>query len=455
MVNLLISSPAKAWNTGSSSGTVSEDSTGITTLSGVLIVAGNNSRITSSKSEDYLDMSTDDAFKFVGVSGSDNTDLQVSVDGAYPIINSNTDTSVAFSDAVQLGIDGTDGQLVFYNELGVSDYTVTVNPSSSQGSNVTYTLPPTDGAATEFLQTDGSGVLTWVPVSGVSPSSGDVTAVGDCTGSACFASGGSGNTLVLNSDYLEFDGSEDVKLSTATSNKAIWSTDTGVTQMDIPFTIGLQNGETIGNTTNNVYTFTGDSEDFTLTFSSDKVTASSSTGVNNYVFGATTLAGGSNNPNLTVSGTFTGTGISSTKTLSSGADGAVLAGGFYAVKSLAGSSNTLAGLTGSATFSNTAVTSQDVAYGVFGTGTKSGASSTLSNFYGVYGQKATVSSGTLTNNYGLGVEGAAYLTPQASAPSNARSGDLYVDSTASPDELCFYDGAGWQGISSGTDANCA
>lgn len=51
--------------------------------------------------------------------------------------------------------------------------------------------------------------------------------------------------------------------------------------------------------------------------------------------------------------------------------------------------------------------------------------------------------------------GGMRLEPQASAPSSPASGDIYVDSTANPDELCFYDGAAWQGISSGTDANCA
>lgn len=51
--------------------------------------------------------------------------------------------------------------------------------------------------------------------------------------------------------------------------------------------------------------------------------------------------------------------------------------------------------------------------------------------------------------------GAMRLTPQASPPASAVSGDIYMDSTASPDELCVYDGAAWQGVSSGTDANCA
>lgn len=46
------------------------------------------------------------------------------------------------------------------------------------------------------------------------------------------------------------------------------------------------------------------------------------------------------------------------------------------------------------------------------------------------------------------------LKPQASPPGTPTSGMIYVDSTATPDELCFYDGAAWQGISSGTDGNC-
>lgn len=44
------------------------------------------------------------------------------------------------------------------------------------------------------------------------------------------------------------------------------------------------------------------------------------------------------------------------------------------------------------------------------------------------------------------------IQPRASAPTPA-AGDIYVDSTAG--ELCYYDGAAWQGISTGTDANCS
>jgi hypothetical protein len=66
-----------------------------------------------------------------------------------------------------------------------------------------------------------------------------------------------------------------------------------------------------------------------------------------------------------------------------------------------------------------------------------------------------------TNNYALLVNGGIVriddrlrLDPQASAPGGASSGDIYVDSTPTPDELCFYDGASWTSISTGVDANC-
>lgn len=62
---------------------------------------------------------------------------------------------------LQLGQNGASGQLVLYAELGGTDYTTTINPSSSQSQNVTYTLPPDDGTASGILVTDGSGVLTW------------------------------------------------------------------------------------------------------------------------------------------------------------------------------------------------------------------------------------------------------------------------------------------------------
>lgn len=47
------------------------------------------------------------------------------------------------------------------------------------------------------------------------------------------------------------------------------------------------------------------------------------------------------------------------------------------------------------------------------------------------------------------------ITPQASAPGSPTSGMMYMDTTPTPDELCVYDGAGWQALITGTDANCS
>jgi hypothetical protein len=64
--------------------------------------------------------------------------------------------------AVQTGLNGTDGKLVIYSEEGGSDQIVTFLPNSNMTEDTSYTLPPDNGDASEFLQTDGSGNLTWV-----------------------------------------------------------------------------------------------------------------------------------------------------------------------------------------------------------------------------------------------------------------------------------------------------
>ena len=52
----------------------------------------------------------------------------------------------------------------------------------------------------------------------------------------------------------------------------------------------------------------------------------------------------------------------------------------------------------------------------------------------------------------VGVSSALNLEPRATPPPNPVQGDVYTDSTAG--ELCYYDGSAWQGVSTGTDANC-
>ena len=61
--------------------------------------------------------------------------------------------------------------------------------------------------------------------------------------------------------------------------------------------------------------------------------------------------------------------------------------------------------------------------------------------------------GTPSPAEALSLVGAMNITPQASPPTTANAGDLYVDTAGN--ELCFYDGSNWQGISSGNDVNCS
>src|SRR3990167_5165612 len=89
--------------------------------------------------------------------------------------------------------------------------------------NTVYTLPANDGDASQFLQTDGSGALTWATASG----SGDITSVGDVISGAAF-DGTQGTTLTFNDASgdqtllynsggdLDFNFSDDLNLRDAT-----------------------------------------------------------------------------------------------------------------------------------------------------------------------------------------------------------------------------------------------
>ncbi len=63
--------------------------------------------------------------------------------------------------------------------------------------------------------------------------------------------------------------------------------------------------------------------------------------------------------------------------------------------------------------------------------------------------------GTISPQRTLHISDTMRLEPRASAPSSPASGDMYMDSSSTPNELCVYDGSAWQGISSDTDANCS
>ena len=64
------------------------------------------------------------------------------------------------------GLDITDGLPLRFQDSSGAPF-VSLKAPSSLGANVSLTLPATDGNAGEFLQTDGSGVLSFSVVTGV------------------------------------------------------------------------------------------------------------------------------------------------------------------------------------------------------------------------------------------------------------------------------------------------
>ena len=147
--------------------------------------------------------------------GSSGTDLALlSVDGdedeAQFIVQANaTQTSPLFvvekstgtnlaevtaTGVLVVGADTATGVLVLYD--GTNGRTVRLTPSTSMTQDTYYTLPVDDGTASQFLQTDGSGTLTWATSSG----SGDITDVFNCSTGDC-ASIAAGAT-----DLLDFSG---------------------------------------------------------------------------------------------------------------------------------------------------------------------------------------------------------------------------------------------------------
>ena len=102
--------------------------------------------------------------------GTKTSLINFSADATDAIIFYSADTHT-FTGTVNLG---TAGSLTGVMTLsGVTSGTITIQPASAAGT-YTLTLPTDDGTASQFLQTNGSGVLSWATAAG----SGDVTKVG-------------------------------------------------------------------------------------------------------------------------------------------------------------------------------------------------------------------------------------------------------------------------------------
>ena len=187
-------------------------------------------------------------------------------DSAYKFI-------IPGSSGLQLGIGNQDGKFIMNNAATAGTFSTTFGMPAGQAASLNFTLPPTDGDSGDVIQTDGNGVLTFVASAAAS---GDITAVGDVADGAAF-NGTQGTTLTFNNaggdgtfsyDGTSFTASHPLDLAAAgvrlsgsngamtmlglgddadealtlnlnSTNGAIFSSSTGITEFDLG-TIGIQ-----------------------------------------------------------------------------------------------------------------------------------------------------------------------------------------------------------------------
>jgi len=95
--------------------------------------------------------------KWSGTSGNALLDSGVIIDGSNNVTGLNNVTATGY-----LHLTGDEKELRFYEGANY----IAIAAPSGLGADYTFTLPLNDGAADEFLQTNGSGVLTWAAAAG-------------------------------------------------------------------------------------------------------------------------------------------------------------------------------------------------------------------------------------------------------------------------------------------------
>jgi len=71
-----------------------------------------------------------------------------------------------FTDTLATGTQGTDGIFKIYSEQGGTDFGIVFKPHATMTQTTVYLWPANDGDASQFLQSDGAGNLTWATPSG-------------------------------------------------------------------------------------------------------------------------------------------------------------------------------------------------------------------------------------------------------------------------------------------------
>ena len=156
---------------------------------------------------------------------SDDTVLQSKKDGGNLIIKQFDDkanlTITDTAGVVSIGGNNTsEGILRFLEDSDNGANYVALKAAASIGSNLTFTLPTSDGSSGQFLKTDGSGNLSFATVSS---GSGDITGVdltggtGITIGSETGTTSGDYSATISLTDGLIADGSNITSLGTLSS----------------------------------------------------------------------------------------------------------------------------------------------------------------------------------------------------------------------------------------------
>lgn len=405
-----------------------------------------------------------------------------------------SDTQVQYNNAGAFGgITGltSDGTSVALKNGATSAGYIDFNEDSDNGSNrvrlsgpastadITLTLPSSDGDSGQFLQTDGSGNMSWAAAGG-----------GLTIGTTAITSGGANRILFENGSTTLQSSAE----YTFNTTNGLIINDSGGTAVDV---------RAEGDTTTHL---------LFVDASADKVGIGTSSPTQGRLVVQTAVSGGvagyfqntGNQVGDSAIQAWTGNGGTSANTYMRGGFNytpGIYVGGsqWYGVGGFSGDNGGAVALLavsaapegdandyaafiqgGSTIFVDTDMVLYDGSNGevmrlnpgASGTSFTFGSSTDLTGLFNIDGRAdevqlwvqahSTQSSNVVLVEKSDGTDiltvantGSMRLVPVASPPGTPAAGDIYVDSTPDPDELCFYDGTGWQGISSGTDGNCA
>ena len=184
----------------------------IVSLNGTIQKAGSSYNVSGSTLTFSSTLASSDAIDFVLALGNV---LDIGTPSDATVTNAKTNfVSTSSAAGLQIKGDGTtDGTLQLncsQNSHGVK----IKSPAHSASASYTLTLPTTDGSASEFLQTDGSGVLSWASAGGNTPAFMAIKTPNQSV------SANTSTTVTFNSEIFDSDGKYDTSTSRFTPTVA-------------------------------------------------------------------------------------------------------------------------------------------------------------------------------------------------------------------------------------------